>query len=81
MEAGYAEALQIGREADLPVHTYHLKAAGQRNWHKMPALIETINKGARGGSGHYVRHVSLCRRGNGADFGLATVGHGRGQAL
>jgi N-acyl-D-aspartate/D-glutamate deacylase len=43
LEAGYAEALQIGRAAGLPVHVYHLKAAGGRNWHKMPALIETIS--------------------------------------
>jgi N-acyl-D-amino-acid deacylase len=44
LEAGYAEALEISRAANLPVHTYHLKAAGKRNWHKMPALIETINQ-------------------------------------
>ncbi|MFN3266521.1 MAG: D-aminoacylase, partial [Deinococcales bacterium] len=31
------EAIQIGREAALPVEVYHLKASGQRNWHKMPA--------------------------------------------
>jgi N-acyl-D-aspartate/D-glutamate deacylase len=44
LEAGYAEALEIGREAELPVHVYHLKAAGQRNWHKMASLIATINQ-------------------------------------
>jgi N-acyl-D-aspartate/D-glutamate deacylase len=44
LEAGYAEALEIGRTANLPVHTYHLKAAGRRNWHKMAALIATINQ-------------------------------------
>ncbi len=49
LEAGYAEALQIGREAGLPVHVYHLKAAGQRNWHKMPKLIASIEAARAGG--------------------------------
>lgn len=40
------EALEIGRQADLPVQIYHLKAAGKRNWFKLPAVIERIN-GAR----------------------------------
>ncbi len=41
---GYEEALTIGRRAGLPVHAYHLKAAGRRNWHKMPQLIELIER-------------------------------------
>jgi N-acyl-D-aspartate/D-glutamate deacylase len=49
LEAGYAEALEIGRAADLPVHVYHLKAAGQRNWHKMAPLIATINQARAAG--------------------------------
>jgi N-acyl-D-aspartate/D-glutamate deacylase len=49
LEAGYDEALEIGRAAGLPVHTYHLKAAGQRNWHKMPSLIATINQARAAG--------------------------------
>lgn len=40
------EALQIGREAQLPVHIFHLKAAGQHNWGKMPLAIAGI-KAAR----------------------------------
>jgi N-acyl-D-aspartate/D-glutamate deacylase len=37
------EAIQIGEEAGIPVHIYHLKAAGQENWPLVPkelALIE-----------------------------------------
>jgi N-acyl-D-amino-acid deacylase len=49
LEAGYAEALEIGRAANVPVHTYHLKAAGQRNWHKMSTLIATINQARAAG--------------------------------
>lgn len=40
------EALQIGREGQLPVHVFHLKAAGRHNWSKMPLAIERI-KAAR----------------------------------
>ena len=38
------ETLRIGREADLPVEIYHLKAAGQSNWHKMASVIARINE-------------------------------------
>lgn len=41
------EALQIGREGHLPVHIFHLKAAGRDNWSKMPLAIARI-KAARG---------------------------------
>ncbi|HXF62890.1 MAG TPA: D-aminoacylase [Caldilineaceae bacterium] len=49
LEAGLAEALTIGRRAGVPVHVYHLKAAGRRNWQKMPQVIETINRARAGG--------------------------------
>lgn len=37
------EALAIGRRAELPVEIYHLKVSGQKNWDKMPRVIETIS--------------------------------------
>ncbi len=40
------EAIEIGKSAKIPVEVYHLKASGQRNWHKMPDAIEKI-KAAR----------------------------------
>jgi dihydroorotase/N-acyl-D-amino-acid deacylase len=40
--AGLAEALAVGRGADLPVEIYHLKASGRRNWGKMPEVIRRI---------------------------------------
>jgi len=40
---GLAEALAIGRRANLPVEVYHLKAAGRANWGKMDAAMEMIN--------------------------------------
>lgn len=40
------EALEIGRRGNAPVHIFHLKAAGQQNWGKMPLAIAKI-KAAR----------------------------------
>lgn len=40
------EAIEIGREAETPVHIFHLKAAGQQNWGKMQLAIARI-KAAR----------------------------------
>ena len=40
------ETIRIGREADLPVEIYHLKASGQSNWPKMDQVIAMI-EGAR----------------------------------
>ena len=40
------EALEIGKVGNAPVHIFHLKAAGQANWGKMPLAIARI-KAAR----------------------------------
>jgi N-acyl-D-amino-acid deacylase len=37
------ETLRIAREAVLPVHIYHLKAAGEANWPKLSAAIAKID--------------------------------------
>ena len=36
------ETIRIGEEAHVPVHIYHLKAAGQDNWPLMPKAIALI---------------------------------------
>ncbi len=36
------ELLQISRKARIPAQVYHLKAAGQANWHKMDEAIRKI---------------------------------------
>lgn len=41
---GLEETLEIARRARIPAEIYHLKASGQRNWAKMPAVIEKINQ-------------------------------------
>jgi N-acyl-D-aspartate/D-glutamate deacylase len=43
------EALRIGREASIPVHIYHLKAAGQENWPLMTSAIAKIREANAGG--------------------------------
>jgi dihydroorotase/N-acyl-D-amino-acid deacylase len=37
------EATRIGREADIPVEIWHLKAAGRSNWGKMPQIVARID--------------------------------------
>lgn len=36
------EAIRIGREAGVAVEIYHLKAAGERNWHKAQEALDRI---------------------------------------
>ena len=43
------EAVEIGRQAKLPVEIYHLKASGKRNWHKMAQTIARINAAREAG--------------------------------
>lgn len=43
------ETLRIAHEADIPVEVYHLKAAGQQNWHKMDEAIAKIEAAQRDG--------------------------------
>lgn len=42
-----AEALEVGRRAGIPVQISHLKTMDQRNWHKLPDVLELIEQ-ARG---------------------------------
>ncbi len=38
------EALKIGRDAELPVEIYHLKASHPGSWWKMPSVIDRITR-------------------------------------
>jgi N-acyl-D-amino-acid deacylase len=44
-----AEAIRIGREANLPVQVSHIKAAGRPNWGKVPEALALIDAAADGG--------------------------------
>lgn len=43
------EAIRIGREAKIPVEVWHVKAAGKRNWGRMPAIVAKIEAARRAG--------------------------------
>jgi len=43
------EAFRIGREARIPVEIWHLKAAGKRNWGRMPEIVNRIEKARAAG--------------------------------
>ena len=45
--AAIDEAIRIGREAHIPVEIWHLKAAGKRNWGRMPEVVAQDRSGAR----------------------------------
>lgn len=40
--AAIDEAVSIGEQARIPVHIYHLKAAGAENWHLLDAALKRI---------------------------------------
>jgi N-acyl-D-amino-acid deacylase len=43
------ELIRISREANIPAEIYHLKAAGEANWSKMPRVIAMIEQARRSG--------------------------------
>lgn len=38
------EAIRIGREGHIPVEIWHLKAAGKKNWGRMPEIVRHIEE-------------------------------------
>jgi N-acyl-D-amino-acid deacylase len=49
LNEGIQEAIDIGRDAGVSVEIYHLKAAGKRNWNKIPSVIDQINQAREDG--------------------------------
>ena len=43
------EAVRIGREAHIPVEIWHFKAAGKKNWGRMPELVARVNQARASG--------------------------------
>jgi dihydroorotase/N-acyl-D-amino-acid deacylase len=43
------EAFRIGREANIPVEIWHLKAAGKCNWGRMPEIVAHIEAARKAG--------------------------------
>jgi dihydroorotase/N-acyl-D-amino-acid deacylase len=42
LDASLAEVFEIGRRADIPVEIWHLKTAYQKNWGRMPEVLQKI---------------------------------------
>jgi N-acyl-D-amino-acid deacylase len=49
IDAALDEAFRIGREARIPVEIWHLKAAGKRNWGRMPEIVDRIDRARAAG--------------------------------
>ena len=83
------EAIQIGKEAGIPVHIYHLKAAGRDNWPLMSAAIERIREARANGFQVTADIYPYTRNGIGLDAfvahpqpaGLGRAGGVGGEAL
>jgi N-acyl-D-amino-acid deacylase len=43
------EVVTMAREAEIPLHISHFKAAGKRNWHKMEGALEAVDRAHREG--------------------------------
>ena len=44
IDAALDETFRIGREANIPVEIWHLKAAGKRNWGRAGEIVQRIDK-------------------------------------
>ena len=49
IDSALDEAFRIGREARIPVEIWHLKAAGKRNWGRMPEIVDRIDRARNSG--------------------------------
>jgi len=49
IDAALDEVFRIGREANIPVEIWHLKAAGKRNWGRMPEIVSRIERARASG--------------------------------
>jgi len=49
IDAALDETFRIGREANIPVEIWHLKAAGKRNWGRMPEIVARIDQARASG--------------------------------
>jgi dihydroorotase/N-acyl-D-amino-acid deacylase len=43
------EAIRIGREANIPVEVWHIKAAGRQNWGRMKEIVARVEQARRDG--------------------------------
>jgi dihydroorotase/N-acyl-D-amino-acid deacylase len=49
IDSALDEAFRIGRAAGIPVEIWHLKAAGKKNWGRMPEIVRRIDEARASG--------------------------------
>jgi N-acyl-D-aspartate/D-glutamate deacylase len=74
------EALEIGQAARVPVHIYHLKAAGQSNWPLMARAIAKIDSARAAGMDVTADVYPYIRNGIGLDSFLHPRHYARGDS-
>jgi N-acyl-D-amino-acid deacylase len=76
---GIDEAITIGRRAGVPVHIYHLKAAGEANWPLMKAAIERITDARASGLDVTADIYPYVRNGIGIESFVPPAWYSRGE--
>ena len=61
------EALEVGRGADVPVQISHLKTMDKRNWYKLPAVLELIERARHDGIDVTADRYPYCASSTGLD--------------
>jgi N-acyl-D-amino-acid deacylase len=61
------EALEVGRGADVPVQISHLKTQERRNWHKLPAVLDLIERARHDGIDVTADRYPYCASSTGLD--------------
>jgi N-acyl-D-amino-acid deacylase len=62
-----SEALEVGSKADVPVQISHLKTMDQRNWYKLPAVLEMIERARHDGIDVTADRYPYCASSTGLD--------------
>ena len=61
------EALEVGRAADVPVQISHLKTQERRNWYKLPAVLELVERARQEGIDVAADRYPYCASSTGLD--------------
>ena len=75
------EALTIGREADVPVEIYHLKAAGVSNWPKAAQVVAKIDSARAAGQDVTADQYAYTAGSNGFSSCISPAAHSDGKLL
>ncbi len=75
------EALTIGREANVPVEIYHLKAAGVSNWPKAKLMVAKIDSARAAGQDVTADQYAYTAGSNGFSSCISPAAHADGKLL